>query len=512
MSRVPLQRWILRLAVTLPVLLLCSSRPAHAQIGSGSLRFTIDGHTALNGYNDGGTANPIVLGTQLTGTLQVIGVTGNGGTTTVKCYANSVQILSWSTTTDATHSVSWQPTAVGTYPLYCSGTWFGQHANGTVSTPIINIPVTYTSVSGYINPKYVVLGVDYVTPGAASTTQYCRNNAVSTTNSITNTFMTGFQSSLSVQLGGSIFGYLGGNKTTTFSNNFTQTTGTSKSVVIGESSSSCITVPGPTNNFQPNNHDYDVIWVWLNPVAVLTFMVNNGTVVSTQWNGWGYNAKDQNSMEVVPVTVGCLNGDLQGCTILTRLNRTWDTGETWPSGKGPALTAQDYTNILNADPFAHCEPGTPLTQQCSVTPNPNRFTITDNQDISYFQPPAGAQPITTTYMLGYSVSDTEGRSYTISNGTTFGVESEFGVGFGGYVKITAGSSQTFTTTTQSDQSLMTSNGTTSTASITGPPCTVVGGTCSPLYPSITYPGPTEFDIYEDTLFGTFLYYPVTWQN
>lgn len=218
-------------------------------------------------------------------------------------------------------------------------------------------------------------------------------------------------------------------------------------------------------------------------------------------------------MDVYPAYVGCLNGDFSGCN-LAPLGRAWDTGETWPTGQGPALTAQDYANLLAVDPFAHCEPTTPLTHECPTTPDPDRFTITDNQTVSYFQPPPGAQPITTTYSLGYSLSNTQGRSYTLTNSTTFGVESEFSGGhiFGNAVSITIGSSQTFTTVIESDQSLTTVNATTSTATITGPPCNVSLGVCTPTYPSISNPGPTQFNIYEDTLYGTFLYYPANWQN
>jgi hypothetical protein len=143
MSRISVQPWMLKIAVSLSVLLLiCASRPAHAQIGAGSLQLSIDNYTVMNGYNDGGTAQSITLGTQLTGAVSVNGVTGNHGTTTVTCYANGSELFSWSTSSNGMHTFPWKPTATGTYALYCSGTWEGTYANGTVSTPTIYIPVT----------------------------------------------------------------------------------------------------------------------------------------------------------------------------------------------------------------------------------------------------------------------------------------------------------------------------------------------------------------------------------
>ena len=507
-------RVALHVVPLLLMLMVVGSPTAQAQIGAGSLTFVIDNVTAENGYNDGGTGASITLGTSLTGHAQVNGVTGNGGTTTVKCFSNGSQIFSWSTSTNGGSSFPWQPSSTGNYVLYCSGTWAGRYANGTVYTPNITVPVTYIPVSGYINPKFIVLAVDYVTPGASSYTQYCKNTTVSSTDSISNTFMTAYQQSLSVKLTvSSINGWFSGSSTTNQSTTYTQSNKIANQVTVSQSSTLCEQIAGATNSYQPNNHDYDIIWLWLNPVALLTFQeTQNGTIVATQWNGWGFNAKDQPAMDVFPVYVGCLNGDLSGCN-LSELSRTWDTGESWPTGQGPALNSQDYAAILANDPFSGCEPHTPLTQECSVTPATNRFTIADPQNIQYLQPPVGAGQITTTYMLNYTIANMQSHSYTLSTATTFGEESEFKAApFGSGITITMGTSQTFTTTEEVDQSLTTTNSTTTTASITGPPCTVSGNSCNPTYPSVGTPGPTEFDVYEDTLYGTFLYYPVNWLN
>jgi len=49
-----------------------------------------------------------------------------------------------------------------------------------------------------------------------------------------------------------------------------------------------------------------------------------------------------------------------------------------------------------------------------------------------------------------------------------------------------------------------------TLNVTGPPCVVSGSSCNPAYPSTADPGPTQFDVYEDTLYGAFLLHPANW--
>jgi RHS repeat-associated protein len=124
------------------LVLACWGISAQAQVGSGNLMFNIDNFTVYNGYNDGGTAAAVTPSTQLTGTVEVSGVTGNGGSTSVYCYANSTTIFSWSTSSSAETTFSWTaPSSTGSNTLYCSGTWTGEHVNGTVSTPDIVVPV-----------------------------------------------------------------------------------------------------------------------------------------------------------------------------------------------------------------------------------------------------------------------------------------------------------------------------------------------------------------------------------
>ena len=124
--------------------MMCISRITQAQnIGPGNLSLNIDGAYVLNGESNS-TGNSIATGTALTGYVSVEGVEGNGGTTTVSCYdaLTGSSIFYWSTQIGGDASFTWTPTTVGTHQLYCSGTWEGLYANGTVYTATAYIPVT----------------------------------------------------------------------------------------------------------------------------------------------------------------------------------------------------------------------------------------------------------------------------------------------------------------------------------------------------------------------------------
>lgn len=190
----------LKQAITLGACLFMfyTSQTAHAQIGAGSLDFSIDNVTAENGYSDGGTGATVAPGTQLTGSVSVNGVTGNGGTTSVYCYANGSQIFSWSTSSSGYDTFSWTPSSTGSYDLYCSGTWSGQYANGTVDTPTITVPVQNSSYNGFVNPKYVVVGVTYAPPGSSSYVQYTGTTSIGNTTTIASSFSNAVGFSVSV--------------------------------------------------------------------------------------------------------------------------------------------------------------------------------------------------------------------------------------------------------------------------------------------------------------------------
>jgi hypothetical protein len=65
------------------------------------------------------------------------------------------------------------------------------------------------------------------------------------------------------------------------------------------------------------------------------------------------------------------------------------------------------------------------------------------------------------------------------------------------------SSDTLTWTDQWSKTNTEQTGVTATGSVTGPPCVVSGSGCNPVYT-----GPTEFEVFQDNVYNTFMYYPV----
>jgi hypothetical protein len=137
------------------------------------------------------------------------------------------------------------------------------------------------------------------------------------------------------------------------------------------------------------NHDYDTIWLWLNPLTVYTVFPSNPQ--NLQWNGYGYDNHDINGPDVFGVQVGWLNGHFGvNPSIQNVLARSWVTsnepGMIWPAGEGPGLTSADIANILKGDPFTSGTYALPLPlpstsadgrlTQIPIPPNPVNYVQT----------------------------------------------------------------------------------------------------------------------------------------
>jgi hypothetical protein len=259
--------------------------------------------------------------------------------------------------------------------------------------------------------------------------------------------------------------------------------------------------PGPANAYQGINHDYDVIWLWLNPITRFTTFTTS-TTNAIQWNGYGYSTLDQPAMDIYPVFVGWMNGDIVMTPAQAApLNRAWAASEVWPAGQGPALTATDKLNIAKADPYWQCAK-TPTA--CPTSVDPTRYTLTFNQDFVYQQAAPGGQPGTQAYTDTYTTTTTQNTGAQYVTSQTFAYEANF-TGSGWLAKFTAdlSKSSTMTWTHEWNNQISSSNSSTAILSITGPPCVVSAGRCNPVYS-----GSTQFDLYQDVLFGTFYLNPV----
>jgi hypothetical protein len=275
------------------------------------------------------------------------------------------------------------------------------------------------------------------------------------------------------------------------------------------------TAAGSPLGFQPVDNDFDIIYVWLNPVMVFTVSGSNVT-----WKGYGYDANDQYGMDIVGIPLGYLNGDFGAMPpeILALTNRTWANSVL--TGPSPALTTADFAQIAAFDPFSNSSYGP--TEIGYNPPNPNtpdgRFTLStcnSENSISYGQAPPSQSPQTYTCTLSYSNLSTTAEALTISASDTFSIDNsftssgsfaDFGYSFTEDVKL----ADTFTYQFEVDNSISTTQSTSALASITELACNnkvADVGPCVPVYDS-GYNEPVEFFIYQDNLYGTFMFAPV----
>jgi len=265
---------------------------------------------------------------------------------------------------------------------------------------------------------------------------------------------------------------------------------------------------GTGDAFNPVNHDYDTIWLWLNPLMIFTVQPNN-PVKTVQWTGYGYDNHDVNGPDVFGVQVGWLNGHFgPNPSIAAVLSRNWVTqnepGMVWSSGEGPGLTSNDIANILKADFFTS---GTySLPSPLPSTSADGRFTqiAYPPNPVNYTQAGLGNGGGTTTvYDAAYTntKSVAQGTSYTFKE--AFGTSVQFSGGsFLGTLSVTLAQSQTLTWTHTWENTLTTSQVLSKALSVTGPGCPQISPPCVP-----TYAGPGEFIVFQDNQYGTFMFYP-----
>jgi len=392
-------------------------------------------------------------------------------------------------------------------------------------------------VQGYINPKYLVLGLYYAPPGHSSSVDYTNSTLVSSTTTTKDSYSNSYSITQgeSFSYGSPIKGYkdskIDGGASTSSTYTQSSTTTDSTAVTVQKTTSLAFKVPGPVCDYCGVDHDYDQIAVWLNPVAIFTLTsigVSSGGSVIIQSNGYGFSTWDQPGIDVYYVYAGELNGDLPiRPATATAFARSWanSTAFIWPTGDGPGLTASDEQNILKLDPYWNCTYKSPVSDStdCSNPPNSTLYTQTLNASFPYQQPEPGIGPDNTDYKWTYTNTDMVGTTVSQTLSQTFSLEQTFGVSvFGLGYQESLKQAWTTATTYETSSQFTSSNTSSAEASITGPTCSVQNGACNPIYPpsNAYYPVnctplqlPTAFGqgnnmyIYQDNLFGTFLFAP-----
>lgn len=372
--------------------------------------------------------------------------------------------------------------------------------------------VNEVGAAGYINPKYVIVGVTYAPPGPQSYISYSGTTAVGNTTTISSSFSAGVGFSVSVKASINAWG-TGGAITGSESTNYTQQSNTSNTTTIIKSTSVTHQTTGTGSAFSPVNSDYDIIWLWLNPVVLLTYTPANGSgPASMIWNGYGYDPSDPSGryqMDIYPVAVGWLNGHFgDDPSIDAVLARSWVSSQTWATGEGPGLTSADKANIIAADPLTN--PNYTQLEQHPYTTSDGRFTLMDTptgtpNPIPYvIASPGNGAGITTAYDVTQTDNQSQAQGASNSFNQAFGLQETFGgTLFGTGITTTLNQSQILTWKSSYLNTLTTTTTLNKGLSVTGPPCPApYPGPCNP-----SYSGPGQFLVYQDNLYGTFVFYP-----
>jgi hypothetical protein len=363
---------------------------------------------------------------------------------------------------------------------------------------------------GYVNPKFYVVGVTYAPPGPVNNVDYTNSNLVGTKTTLSQSYASGVTNSVSLSKGFVIAVFKGSitsgyNTTTTVTTKDTSSITSTIQVQNGERTF------GTANYFAPVNHDYDVIWVWLNPAVILT--VGNKMVA---WTGLGYDTADQNGPDIVPVELGYLNGHFGPIPPDIRMpfDRVWAAGQIYGAGEGAALTSADLAQIAAADPFSVSTYGTNFVGYTPPTEtSDHRFTLSlcnSSGSFNYQQAGPSVPPEVYTCTLTYTNGSTQSHEITNSFQQTWSVDVSLGGRFLARLSGDVKTSHQFTWTTDAQTEISSTTTSSGALSVQGPACNNVKpgvGPCVPVYDANGHE-PFQFQVYQDNMYGTFMFAPV----
>jgi hypothetical protein len=354
-------------------------------------------------------------------------------------------------------------------------------SDGLSDRPInvrINVTGTYDfgTWPGAVFPKYQVLGIDYAPPGSQSSVSYSASFSRGGSTSVSKSFNA--EHSVTVATTGSFnIGPLGVDLSTSISGLYSQrtdnTTGNSWSITTTGGD----IIRGPASSSVGIDHNYDVIWVWLNPAVNLTL---NGPA-SISWDGYAFNpANPANEMDVIPLYVHELKDpSLLPANVAARLARTWDRVLG-------GLTTDDYAEILKSHPFANNPAYDPNTDTTG------RFIPMTGQTFNYVPAIAGAQPVTQEFTSTAQVGSNTANGSQVTRSVSMTVGGT--ANFVSKLKVELKNTETWTSTTTRTTS--DSAGETAKLFITGPQA------------SDNYTGPTALQIWRDTIYGSYMFFAV----
>ncbi|HEY5028484.1 MAG TPA: hypothetical protein VIK39_08760 [Candidatus Angelobacter sp.] len=155
-----------------------------------------------------------------------------------------------------------------------------------------------------INPRYVVVALGYAQPGSKSSVTYGSSTQAGTSTEIDTSFSDA--SSISVTLG---FGTVDNGIKIGSSSAVTQEKDTANTVTVNKGASLNLSIPGVDPSgfsapFDGINHDFDWVYLWLNPAIIVQQVAPNGLPNALQWSGYIFDPNDAPNGVSEPEIVG----------------------------------------------------------------------------------------------------------------------------------------------------------------------------------------------------------------
>jgi len=365
-----------------------------------------------------------------------------------------------------TPSTGWEvwPLASGTAcrSPYGPGTCDGGQVDWGTGQTIVPGACQPLPVSGVVMPKLYPLTLVYAPPGtasgkagSASSVTYSAGSSLGTSTKTTHTFKEDTSVTAEATLGG--FANLGQDK------GWSVTKGDQTTLELKKSLTTTIIVQGAIDE-DGIDHDLDIFYLWLKPqldlaaqgnaVSWSLSIANSGTTMDIQYV-YLFELKDPSKMR---------------SDVAARLAYY-------------GVTSDDLASLIPLDPFAN---GSMAIDRTRYMPTPTTAP--------YEPPPRpGVAPATFQIRMDNSTVNTAEETYTSDTSVSDSVGVD--IKFTNWLGLKAKFSDKVTWTNSSVDA--TSTGTTQSA------LAVVTG------PSFGYQGPPDLQVYYDSLFGTFLFVPIT---